>query len=82
MRRPRTNTGGGSRVMFSGVAYGPSGYKTEGLNSDGYKPWVKFSADGATFSEELGPPPVPWGTSEVWFEKAATYGNIVVSRLG
>ena len=69
-------------TKFSGTAYAPNGTKTEDLNLTGSKAWVKWSTSDYAFTEETGPPGSPWGSDEVWFEKANTAGNIVVSRLG
>ena len=67
---------------FSGKAYAANGTPTTGLAATGNKPWVKYVINTATFSEETGPPSDPWPANEVWWEKANTYGDIVVTRLG
>ena len=70
------------RVYFSGNGYAADGVLTTGLNSDMGKPWVKYVVDTGVFSEEAGPAPSPWPANEIWYEKANTYGNIVVTRIG
>jgi len=78
--RPRaTVPPAASTVSFSGRAWSPDGRKTTGLDSDDDKPWVKFNKLTYVFSEETGPPSYPWPDTEVWFEKAYTYGDIVLS---
>ena len=67
---------------FTGCAYAPNGTKTAELNIYSAKAWIKWSTYDYAFTEETGPPASPWGSDEVWFEKASTYGDIVVSRLG
>lgn len=67
-----------SAIGFSGKAYAPNGHPTTGLNSDSSKAWIKWDYDAYAFSQETGPAPDPWPSNEVWFEKAAVYGNVVV----
>lgn len=66
-------------AAFSGRAWSPDGRKTTGLDSDSAKPWVKFDKTTYVFSEQAGPPSYPWPDTEVWFEKAYTYGDIVIT---
>lgn len=68
--------------LFSGTAYTPNGEKITGLNSDSSKPFVKYSASTNSFAEDEGPMPEPWGGGDVWFVKASTAGDIIVTRLG
>ena len=72
---------GGAAGGFGGVAYSPSGVKTDGLNTYSDRAWVRYSATDDEFTEQIGPPPAPWGADEVWFEKSHTYGDIVVTRF-
>ena len=64
---------------FSGTAYAPNGTPTTGLTSDSSKAWVKYVRNTMAFSEQTGPPSDPWPANEVWFEKANTSGNIVIT---
>ena len=68
-------------VSFSGTAYAPDGTCTTGLNSDSSLPWVEYDPATNAFTEVSGPAPVPWN-GKVYHEKANTYGNITVTRLG
>lgn len=75
-RRTPTATAAGA---FSGKAYAVNGAPTTGLASDASKPWVKYVRNTMVFSEQTGPPSNPWPANEIWYEKANTYGNIVVT---
>lgn len=77
----RRLSGAGAGVAFSGYAFSPRGAKVS-VDEEPTKPWVRYRSIGDAFSEELGPPPNPWPGGEVWYEKAETAGNIVVTRLG
>jgi hypothetical protein len=72
---------GSVSATFTGVAYSPSGVKTAGLNTYADRAWVRYSATDDAFTEQIGPPASPWGADEVWYEKAHTYGDIVVTRF-
>lgn len=75
----RAGHGGASGGAFSGIAY-VAGIKTEDLNEDADKPWVKCVLGDGTASEQYGPPPDPFPDGEEWYEKANTYGDIHVVR--
>jgi len=77
--RGGARAGGGG---FTGTAYSPAGVKTTALTSDSGKGWIRYSLTDDAFTEQTGPPPSPWGADEVWYEKAHTYGDIVVTRFG
>ena len=64
---------------FSGTAY-VAGEKTEDLNSDSTKPWVKCDLGAGTASEQTGPPSNPLPANQEWYEKANTCGDIHESR--
>jgi len=68
--------GGGGGIVFNGDAYDRAGNKTESLNSDSDKPWIKYSLSTGVFTEETGPPSEPWGNSEVWRKKTDIHGSL------
>ena len=67
--------GGGGRG-FNGDAYDRAGNKTESLNSDSDKPWIKYSLSTGVFTQETGPPSEPWANSEVWRKKTDIHGSL------
>ena len=56
------------------------GVVSTGHDSDTSKPWVKIDLDTNAVSQDLGPPPNPRPSNELWFRKAGTAGDIVVPR--
>lgn len=68
-------------AAFSGNVWLGS-YRHSGKNSDSAMPWVKVDLSAGTVTEVLGPPSNPVADNEVWFEKANTYGDARVDRVG
>lgn len=64
---------------FSGRAY-VAGIKTDNLNQDSAKPWVKCKLSNGVATEELGPPPEKMPDDEEWYEKNRVFGDIHESR--